>query len=201
MLQERLREAHTKNREHYQSRLADLSTSEAGQRIRKRNQLVDAALRQLSEIEGAGFTAEILARSSNRARSAAVVSSDTTSSLANLNFDVPSYKGYCLVCCGEEEAMSICLKALDHADAAANTTDFPLAAGSSPANINIISSQNVCFQCTLLGPPSLSIYKEQLAAIILAMAYQGSNKTYINQQLYRALTSSFHSFSWQSWNK
>ena len=80
--------------------------------------------------------------------------------------------------------MSIYLKVLDHADAAANTTDFafnfPLAAGSSPANVNIISSQDVCFQCALLGPSGLSIYKEQLAVIIPAMAYQGSNKTYIN---------------------
>jgi hypothetical protein len=68
VLQERLREAHTKNREHYQSRLADLSTSEAGQCIRKRNQLVDAALRQLPEIEAARFTAEIPARSSNSSK-------------------------------------------------------------------------------------------------------------------------------------
>lgn len=191
-LQEQLREAHTRNRKRYQSVLETFSSSVTAQRVRKRNQLVDAALRQLSEIEAAGFTAEILARSSNRARRAAVVSPDTTLSLANLNFDVPSYKGFCLVCCGEQEVMSICLKVLDPADMSANTTDFalnfPLAAGTSPSNLNLISSQNICFQCALLGPSGLSIYKERLAAIIPTLAYEGSNKKYINEQLYLALT-------------
>ncbi|KAF2816177.1 uncharacterized protein BDZ99DRAFT_433163 [Mytilinidion resinicola] len=191
-LQERLREAHAKNREHYQERIATFSSSPEVQVVRKRNQLVDAALRQLTEIEYSGFTAEILARSSNRARRAAVVSSDSTLALANLNFDVPSYKGYCLVCCGDEEVMSISLKFLEQEETAANTADFalnfPLAAGRSSRNLEVVSSQNVCFQCALLGPSGLSIYKERLSGILPCLAYEGSNKKYINQQLYLTLT-------------
>ncbi|KAF2492077.1 hypothetical protein BU16DRAFT_491412 [Lophium mytilinum] len=191
-LQERLREAHAKNREHYQEKVATFSSSPEVQAVRKRNQLVDAALRQLTEIESSGFTAEILARSSNRARRAAVVSSDSTLALANLDFDVPSYKGYCLVCCGDEEVMSISLKVLEPEETAANTADFalnfPLAAGRSPRNLELVSSQNVCFQCALLGPSGLSIYKERLSGILPCLAYEGSNKKYINQQLYLALT-------------
>ncbi|KAF2188249.1 hypothetical protein K469DRAFT_748585 [Zopfia rhizophila CBS 207.26] len=192
-LQEQLRGAHAKNRENYKKTIADFVGSTKEQSRRKRNQLVDAALRSLSSIEAAGSTADILSRRSNRARRAEVVASDNSVALANLNFDDgPSCKGFCLVCCGEEELMSISLKELDSADTGYNTTDFalnfPLAAGTSSKNVNIISSQNVCFQCALLGPSGMSIYKEKLKAIIAAVQYQGSNKKYINDQLYLALT-------------
>lgn len=88
--------------------------------------------------------------------------------------------------------MSICLKELDPEHVDDNTTDFalnfPLAAGSSVKNTSMISSQNVCFQCALLGPDGLSIYKEKLKAIIPVVKYEGPNKKYINDQLYLALT-------------
>ncbi|KAF2799872.1 hypothetical protein K505DRAFT_293946 [Melanomma pulvis-pyrius CBS 109.77] len=191
-LQERLREAHVKNRDHYQKTVAEFAGSPKEQSLKKRNQLVDAALRALANIEAASFSADLLSRRSNRARRAEVVASDTTVPMTNLNLEGPSYKGFCLICCGEEEVMAICLKELESEHIDNNTTDFalnfPLAAGSSPKNVNIVSSQNVCFQCALLGPSGLSIYKEKLKAIIPTVHYEGSNKKYINDQLYLALT-------------
>jgi len=192
VLQGELRETHTKNREHYQKLITDFAGSPKEQSLRKRNQLVDAALRTLASIEAAGFNAEILSRRSNRARRAGVVTSDTTVAMANLDLTGPACKGYCLVCCGEDEIMSICLKELDDDNKDDNTTDFalnfPLAAGASEKNVNMVSSQNVCFQCALLGPEGLSIYKEPLKAILPAVQYDGANKKYINDQLYVALT-------------
>jgi hypothetical protein len=191
-LQERLRAAHVINREHYQKTISEFARSPKEQSLRKRNQLVDAALRALATIESASFSADLLSRRSNRARRAEVVASDTTIAMTNLSFEGPSYKGFCLICCGEDEVMAICLKELDADKVDDNTTDFalnfPLAAGSSTKNTNIVSSQNVCFQCALLGPNGLSIYKEKLKAIIPTVHYDGSNKKYINDQLYLALT-------------
>lgn len=194
VLQERLREAHTKNREHYQRIVAEFAGSAKEQSLRRRNYLVDAAMRTLAAIEAASFNAEILSRRSNRARRAEVVASDNSIAMANLDLEGPSYKGFCLVCCGEEEVMSICLKELDSDVADDNTTDFalnfPLAAGNSTKNVDLVSSQNICFQCALLGPSGMSIYKEKLKAIIPAVQYDGPNKKYINDQLYLALTAS-----------
>ncbi|KAF2703651.1 hypothetical protein K504DRAFT_495456 [Pleomassaria siparia CBS 279.74] len=191
-LQEQLREAHVKNREHYQKTVSELAGSGNEQAFKKRNQLVDAALRALATVEAASFSADLLSRRSNRARRAEVVASNTTVAIKNLNLEGPSYKGFCLICCGEEEIMSICLKELDSEHVDDNTTDFalnfPLAAGSSVKNVNMVSSQNVCFQCALLGPGGRSIYKEKLKAIIPTVQYEGSNKLYINDQLYLALT-------------
>jgi hypothetical protein len=191
-LQEQLREAHAKNREHYQTLIAEFVNSEKGQNIRKRNVLVDAALRHLAAIDASGFNADLLSRRSNRARRAEQVSSDANIEIAKLDLDGPAYRGFCLVCCGEDEVMSICLKELEPEHMDNNTTDFalnfPLAAGSTSKNINIVSSQNICFQCALLGPSGLSIYKEKLKAIIPAVQYDGMNKKYINDQLYLALT-------------
>jgi hypothetical protein len=191
-LQGELRDKHAKNRKRYEESVDNFSNSPRMQSLRKRNQLVDAALRTLASIEAAGFNAEILSRRSNRARRAENVTSDASIDMANLVLTGPAYKGYCLICCGEDEIMSICLKELDDAHKDDNTTDFalnfPLAAGASGKNVNMLSSQNVCFQCALLGPDGLSIYKEPLKAIIPAVQYNGVNKKYINDQLYRALT-------------
>ncbi|KAJ4356805.1 uncharacterized protein N0V89_004842 [Didymosphaeria variabile] len=193
LVQEQLREAHAKNREHYQNAINNFAGSLEAQAIRNRNQLVDAALRTLTSIEAASFNAEILSRRSNRARRAEVVTTDSSVAIAHLDLEGPAYRGYCLVCCGEDEVMSICLKAFDAEHIDDNTTDFalnfPLAAGSSTKNVNMISSQNVCFQCALLAPSGMSIFKEQLKAIIPAVHYGGHNKKYINEQLYFALTS------------
>ncbi|KAF3003555.1 hypothetical protein E8E13_006137 [Curvularia kusanoi] len=190
-LQHQLREAHSLNRRDYQDTIASFTGSPAEQNLRKRNQLVDAALRSLASIESASYNAEIIGRS-NRARRAEAIDSTTTIDIAELDLEAPSYKGYCLICCGEDEIMSVCLKDTDPANKEDNTSDFalnfPLAAGASAKNIELVSSQNVCFQCALLGPDGMSIYKEPLAAIIPTVQYDGSNKKYINNQLYSVLT-------------
>ncbi|KAF2031516.1 hypothetical protein EK21DRAFT_88012 [Setomelanomma holmii] len=190
-LQEQLRAAHATNRLQYQKTIKDFADSKKEQNMKRRNQLVDAALRSLASIEAAGFNADILSRKSNRARRAGVV--DTAAiDIDKLDLDAPSYKGFCLVCCGEDEVMSICFKELDADDLEDNTTDFalnfPLASGASAKNINLVSSQNICFQCASLGPEGRSIYNEELSAVIPTVQYDASNKKYVNDQLYSALT-------------
>ncbi|KAJ4310016.1 hypothetical protein N0V94_008652 [Neodidymelliopsis sp. IMI 364377] len=190
-LQKQLREAHVKNRLDYQKTIADFSGSVAEKNLRERNQLVDAALRSLASIEAASFNADIIGRRSNRARRAEMINSNPTIDVAELDLEASSCKGYCLICCGEQ-VLSICFKEADTENTEDNTTDFalnfPLAAGASAKNVNLISSQNVCFQCALLSPGGMSIYKERLTAIIPVVQYCGSNKKYINDQLYSALT-------------
>ncbi|KAH7398203.1 hypothetical protein BKA66DRAFT_565824 [Pyrenochaeta sp. MPI-SDFR-AT-0127] len=191
-LQGQLREAHEKNRKLYQDMITNFEGSPQEQGIKKRNQLIDAALRSLASIEAASFNAEILSRKSNRARRAEVVVSTSAIDIAKIDLEAPSCKGFCLVCCGEEEVMSICFKQAQADNVEDNTTDFalnfPLAAGAAIKNVNLISSQNICFQCASLGPQGMSIYNEPLTAIIPAVQYDGGNKKYINDQLYLALT-------------
>jgi hypothetical protein len=191
VLQEQLRHAHSRNREHYQNAVDNFATSVEAKIIRKRNRLVDAAMRTLAATEAASFNANILSHRSNRARRSEVVTTEDSLPIASLDLKGPAYKGYCLICCGDDEVMSICLMGLDPVDD--NTTDFalnfPLAAGCSTKNVNTISSQNVCFQCALLAPSGLSIFKEPLKAIVPAVQFDGNNKKYINEQLYLALTS------------
>jgi hypothetical protein len=191
-LQEQLRVAHAKNRENYQTSVANFANSEQEKNLRKRNQLVDAALRALASVEAASYSADILSRKSNRARRAEVVESVSTIEIGKLDLDAPACKGFCLVCCGEDVVMSICFKEPEPDKAEDNTTDFalnfPLAAGAASKNVDLISSQNVCFQCAVLAPEGRSIYREPLTAVIPALQYNGSNKKYINDQLYLALT-------------
>lgn len=191
-LRGRLRQAHATNRDHYQDSSTNFSGSETVQNVKRRNQLVDAALRCLASIEAAGFNAEILSRKSNRAKRADVVDAVAAIDMTKLDLNAPASKGFCLVCCGEDEAMSICLKVPDLDKAEDNTTDFalnfPLAAGASTKNVNLVSSQHICFQCALMSPEGKSIYNEDLIAIIPALQYDGGNKKYINDQLYSALT-------------
>ncbi|KAH7395136.1 hypothetical protein DE146DRAFT_97073 [Phaeosphaeria sp. MPI-PUGE-AT-0046c] len=191
-LQERLRLAHAKNREHYQALVKDFATSTQARTLRERNQLVDGALRALASIEAASFSAEILSRKSNRARRAEVVQSVAAIDMANLDLEAPACGGFCLVCCDEDVIMSICFKEPEPDKVEDNTTDFalnfPLAAGAATKNIDLVSSQHICFQCAILAPDNLSIYREQLLAVIPALQYTGSNKKYINDQLYMALT-------------
>ncbi|KAH7068790.1 hypothetical protein BKA63DRAFT_477299 [Paraphoma chrysanthemicola] len=191
-LQEQLRVAHAKNREHYQKTLAELAGSKEVQDLKRRNQLVDAALRSLASVEAAGFSADILSRKSNRARRAEAVNTTMSLEIEKLELDGPSFKGFCLVCCGEDEVMSICFKAPKPDSLEDNTTDFalnfPLAAGVLTKNVDLVSSQNICFQCASLAPQGRSIYNEKLMAVIPTVQYDGSNKKYINDQLYLALT-------------
>lgn len=191
-LQEQLRVAHAKNREHYQESSADFAGSAQMQNLKKRDQMIDAALRTLASIEAAGFNADILSRKSNRARRAEVVDSIAAIDMTKLDLNAPACKGFCLVCCGEDEVMSICFKQPELDKAEDNTTDFalnfPLAAGASSKNFNLVSSQNICFQCALLAPDGRSIYQEDIIAIVPALQYSDGNKKYINDQLYLALT-------------
>ncbi|QDS77172.1 hypothetical protein FKW77_001837 [Venturia effusa] len=188
-LQEKLRAAHVTNREKY---LDALKNDQAGSAARDRNRLIDSAMRQLAEIEKAGYTADILSRTSNRARRAeTTVSADASIALSILDLEAPSYKAECPICCGEDEIMSVVLKQMDGEATGANTADFaldfPLAAGRFSANMNVVSSQCICFQCALFGRPGLSIYAEPIAAVLPALEYSGTNQQYINQQLYLAL--------------
>jgi hypothetical protein len=191
-LQQHLREAHIKNREHYQTAISEFAGSGKEQKLKQRNQLVDAALRSLASIEAADFSASILSRKSNRARRADTVASSPID-MANLDLDAPSCRGFCHICCSSDSVLSICFKEAPEPDAAEdNTTDFalnfPLAAGALPRNVELVSSQNICFQCALLVPEGRSIYQECLTAVVPAVLYAGGNKKYIDEQLYRGLT-------------
>jgi hypothetical protein len=192
VLQKQLRLAHAKNREHYQTSVENLATSDVAQMAKKRNQLADAAMRTLASIEAAEFSAEILSRKSNRARRADVVEAVAVVDITKLDLDAPACKGFCLVCCDEDVIMSICFKTLGPEQFEDNTTDFalnfPLAAGALSKNVDLVSSQHICFQCAILAPEGKSIYRETLTAVIPALQYDGSNKKYINDQLYLALT-------------
>ncbi|KAL9111641.1 MAG: hypothetical protein Q9227_003914 [Pyrenula ochraceoflavens] len=190
MLQQQLREAHLKNRRHYQATLKNINESGQEQAIRKRNRLVNHSLEQLAEIESSTYTADILSRRSNRARRAAAVPEGGAISINSLDIDTPTaFRGECRVCCGEEEVMSIAIKS--GADWAANTDnfalDFPLAAGQFESNTDLIASQTACFQCALAFNGK-TMYREDLAAVLPTLDYTGSNKKYIQEQLYIALT-------------
>ncbi|KJZ78582.1 hypothetical protein HIM_01973 [Hirsutella minnesotensis 3608] len=189
-LQEQLRDAHAKNRIKYQQGLTDLQTSTQQQAARRRNRLVNSALEQLAEVESAGYTADILGRRSNRAKRAGTVQAGGEIPISSLDLDDPAaFRGECGICCGDDEVMSIAVRA--GADGAANTDnfalDFPLTAGRFESNSNLISSQYACFQCAL-ALEGISVYREELAAVIPALDYSGSNKNYIQEQLYLGLT-------------
>ncbi|KAH7042108.1 hypothetical protein B0J12DRAFT_743421 [Macrophomina phaseolina] len=189
-LQHHLREAHANNRRYYQESLMNLRDSGQHQETRKRNQLVNHALERLADLEKSGYTADILARRSNRARRAATVPPGGEISISSLDLDTPNaFRGECRICCGENEVMSIAIKA--GADGAANTDnfalDFPLAAGRSDANRDLVASQHVCFQCALAFG-GRSLFREDLAAIVPTLDCDGTNKKYICEQLHTALT-------------
>lgn len=188
-LQRQLREAHTRNREHY---LQGTAGSEAGQIMKKRNLLVDAAFRTMASIETASFSAEILSRKSNRARRAEAVTTNAIVDIAILDLDGPSCRGHCPVCSGENVVMSICLTEPDAEHAEDNTTDFalnaPLAAGAFHKNVDLVSRQIICFQCAPLLPFGGFLTDERIVAVLPTVYYYGGNKKYINDQLYLALT-------------
>ncbi|OJD30449.1 mg754 protein [Diplodia corticola] len=189
-LQLELREAHARNRHHYQDAVKRLKESGEHQAARNRNTLVNFALEQLAAMESSTYTANILARPSNRARRAAMVTGGGEISVQSLDLETPNaFRGDCHICCGENEVMSISLKA--GADAAANTDnfalDFPLAAGRFNSNKDVISSQLVCFQCALAFE-GRSLFKEDVAAVLPAVDCHESNKKYIHEQLHLALT-------------
>lgn len=192
-LQNKLREAHAKNREHYRSSIANFASSPEVQAAKKRNRLVDEALRALAGIETAGYSADILSRRSNRARRAETVADQSDIALEILDLDGPGYRASCQICCDDDVLMCICFK--DVQFDGANTTDFvlnfPLAAGATYENSDVISSQNICFQCALMSPSKRSIYNENIKAIVPLMSYDGNDdpsRTYIMTQMYLGLT-------------
>lgn len=192
-LQDQLRDAHAKNREHYRASITDFATSPEIQAAKKRNRLVDEALQTLAGIEAARYNADILSRKSNRARRADTVADQSDIALDILDLDGPGYRASCQICCDDDVLMSICLK--DVQFDGANTTDFvlnfPLAAAGLLENSDVISSQNICFQCAMMFPSRRSIYNEEVKAIIPLMSYDSiddPSRSYIMNQLYLGLT-------------
>ncbi|KAF2227701.1 hypothetical protein BDZ85DRAFT_300517 [Elsinoe ampelina] len=189
-LQQQLREAHKLNRACYQTALRDATTSTEAQTARVLNRLVNDALQQLTDLEKTTYTADILSRRSNRARRAETVAAGGEIQVTSLNLETPkAFRGECWICCGDNEVMSVVLKS--GADGAANTDnfalDFPLAAGRFESNLDLISSQHICFQCAI-ALNGRTIHQETIAAIIPTVEYTSSNKKYIQEQLYFGLT-------------
>ena len=188
-LREKLRDAHCANRAAYQHRKD--SPSEEIKAAIKINKLIDRALSILSGVEKAGYTADILSIKSNRAMRAEVISaadSQVHMLALDLSDKVKAFRSGCSICCGEKQIMSIVLKTLDRVND--NTTDFalnfPLAVGHMERNTDLISSQCIFFQCSLIIEDSL--YHEKLCARIPTVEYEGANKAYINHQLTLAIT-------------
>ncbi|KAL9601419.1 MAG: hypothetical protein Q9179_002875 [Wetmoreana sp. 5 TL-2023] len=188
LLRTQLRVAHSLNRSTYTQQM---ESNEEAQIATELNRLINKALALLTSLEKAGYTAEILGRKSNRAMRANKVQAEDaeTHLLAmDLSDKVDAFRSACSICAGEREIMSIVLKRLDTAED--NTTDFalnfPLAAGCNARNIDLCSSQCICFQCAIVCRKS--IYQEELAAIIPTVQYNGVNKRYIDHQLCLAVT-------------
>ena len=188
-LVEQLRNAHAANRRAYLA-LKD-SPSEERRLACKINRLIDRGLAIITGLEKSSYTVDILNRRSNRAMRSNIVSADEGAiNLAALDLSdkIPAFRGTCWVCCGEEQIMSVVLKRLDTVEE--NTTDFalnfPLAAAHGRQNIDMVSSQCVCFQCALLC--QRSIYKEDIVAVLPTIDYHGANKKYIDNQLTLAVT-------------
>ena len=188
-LRERLREAHIANRTAYQQR--NDSPSDESKMAAQINRLIDRALCVLSDISKAGYTADILSRKSNRVMRAETISSfdsDLRLVALDLSDGVNAFRSTSSICCGEDQIMSAVLKKLESVEE--NTTDFvlnfPLAVGQAERNVELVSSQCTCFQCSLLLRESL--YREELSARIPTVEYEGANKGYINDQLTQAIT-------------
>lgn len=188
-LRSQLRAAHMSNRLSYTRSVQ--SHSEEARVASELNRLIDKALALITGIEKAGYTADILDRKSNRAMRADMIqASDARLHLLamDLSDNVEAFRSACSICAGDEEIMSIVLKRLYTAED--NTTDFalnfPLAAGCKERNVDLVSSQCICFQCALLCKKS--IYQEELAAIIPTIEYTGDNISYLDHQLCLAIT-------------
>lgn len=189
-LSQRLREAHATNRRHYEDAVEHNRQTSQQETVRRRNRLINAALESLSRLQYTTYTAESISRSSNRARRAALVTADDDFPMVNLDLNIASaFRGTCHLCCGEDEVMSIVIKR--GANTAANTDnlalDFPLAAGRFKTNQDLVSSQCVCFQCSLAMSGS-TVYHEDVAAVLPTLPYTGPNKPYMQEQMFFALT-------------
>ncbi|KAJ7725190.1 hypothetical protein B0H16DRAFT_1594974 [Mycena metata] len=189
-LRQKLRAAHQSNLEDYRARLNSQTVSPLLPHVNR-------CLAAITALEKAGYAADILDRRSNRAMRAAVVSStDVDQQLAalNLDADVEAHRSTCPICCDDDVIMSLALKV--SANPGDNTTDFalnfPLAAGASLHNRDVISAQYVCFQCALamqqMDPGRGSMYNEPIAAVLPLAKYDGVNRKYITNCLATVLT-------------
>ena len=188
-LRSQLRAAHMSNRLSYTRSVQ--SHNEEVRLATELNRLIDKALALITGIEKAGYTADILDRKSNGAMRADMIqASDARLPLLamDLSDNVEAFRSACSICAGDKEIMSIALKQLHTAEG--NTTDFalkfPLAAGCNERNVDLVSSQCICFQCALLCKKS--IYQEELAAIIPTIEYTGVSKSYLDHQFCLAIT-------------
>ncbi|KAF7305495.1 hypothetical protein HMN09_00802300 [Mycena chlorophos] len=189
-LRQQLRAAHQANLADYRERLAANAPSPVLAHVNR-------CLAALTALEKAGYGADILDRRSNRAMRAAMVSSaDVGAQISSLNLDanVEAYRDTCSICCDDDVIMSFALKA--STKPADNTTDFalnfPLAAGASAHNADIISAQHVCFQCALamyqFDPNRGTMYNEAITAVIPLTKFDGVNRKYISNVLATVLT-------------
>ncbi|KAJ7074710.1 hypothetical protein C8F01DRAFT_1361292 [Mycena amicta] len=185
-----LRNAHQTNLNDYRTRIAANAPSPLLPHVER-------SLAALTALEKAGYGADILDRRSNRAMRAALVSTaDVNSQLSSLNLDadVEAFRGTCSICCDDEVIMSLALKTSQKP--ADNTTDFalnfPLAAGASAHNADVISAQNACFQCALamqqFDPNRGSMYNEPIVAVVPLTKFDGVNRKYITNCLATVLT-------------
>jgi hypothetical protein len=186
----KLRAAHQSNLDDYRSRLNDNKPSPLLPHVNR-------CLAALTALEKAGYAADILDRRSNRAMRAAVVSSaDVDNQLANLDLEahVEAHRSTCSICCNDDTVMSLAL--MVSTNPGDNTTDFalnfPLAAGATFHNRDVISAQYVCFQCALamhqIDPNRGSMYNEPIAAVLPLAKFEGVNRQYISNCLAKVLT-------------
>ncbi|KAJ6558278.1 hypothetical protein B0H19DRAFT_1261806 [Mycena capillaripes] len=189
-LREKLRAAHKSNLEDYRARLNSNKPSPLLPHINR-------CFAALTALEKAGYAADILDRRSNRAMRAAVVNSaDVEQQLAALDLDddVEAHRSTCSICCSDDVIMSFAL--MVSANPGDNTTDFalnfPLAAGATFHNRNVISAQYVCFNCALamhqMDLARGSMYNEPIAAVLPLTKFDGVNRKYITNCLATALT-------------
>ncbi|KAJ6510691.1 hypothetical protein C8R45DRAFT_858685 [Mycena sanguinolenta] len=190
-LRQELRTAHQSNLDDYRSRLNSNKPSPVLPHVNRCLALVTA-------LQKSGYGADILDRRSNRAMRATVVSSsDVDEQLADLDLDahVEAHRSACSICCNDDTVMSLAL--MESAKPDENTTDFalnfPLAAGATLHNRDLVSAQFVCFQCALamhqMDPNRGSMYNEPIAAVLPLAKFEGVNRKYITNCLARVLTS------------
>ncbi|RUS27599.1 hypothetical protein BC938DRAFT_483020 [Jimgerdemannia flammicorona] len=149
--QRQLREAHRRNEEHNRT----LHAAKKAQ-ARAFNAIIELTLREIGQIERADYSAERLGRLSNRAARAERISdhsefNDQINSLMEDSSGVDGFRGECPICYEENAVMALTCKILPPLKTEANTSDyalnFPLACGSIPHNVNVLSSQIACCQC------------------------------------------------------
>jgi hypothetical protein len=185
----RLREAHARNRATYSAHVEHAINA-----ANARNRAIDAAEDHLDFVENSSYSVEILSHSPASIFNTPRVSSRAVSpvQVIELDFDSPSYRTDCEICCEEDAIMSLAVKELDHLTTALIICSqdgfaYPLWAGSTMADRNPLSSQVICYDCAKALMPR-SIYREQLSAVIPVMKYSMCNKMVINRALYDGLT-------------